>query len=292
MLPSEIPSDLTKLLSEVKKTYENIRPKIEWAIGIYKNMHPQIEQALLYLEELKKSEVINSTLQILQQQKEFQKSADCFARIIQEKMLKNEVMLQSGWWFTPSLLKNLPASQISEPLRAYSEGDKGAITRLFMTVYHRNEFQYLDYTVGGWSKNKLFAPWMKIIKDALEAHREKKYSLSVPALLLSSEGIATDYCKRKGIFAAKMRSNGGKKIKAAIDRKQKIDPSLKIFALDLLFEAIDNRLYQHTNKLRKPRASYRHFLNRHAVLHGLTHTYDSPKNSLQCFMLLDVLSLL
>lgn len=257
---------------------------------MYERMLPQMEQAVSMKAQasnaLKKSGVIEFVLQL---QEKAQKYADQAARIIEKKELEKEIMRQSRWWFTPSFL-NIPANQINAALLAYKNGDRGAVTRLFKKVYHQNGYQYLNETVEGWQDNKLFAPWMEIIKEALKTHREKRYSLSVPALLLTAEGIATDYCKKEGGLSRKIKSKGNEKIKKVLSKKKNTSSSLEISYLDLLFEIIDQCLYENTGKLKKSKTDYKYFLNRHAVLHGLTPAYGSPKNSLQCFMLLDVLA--
>jgi len=278
--PPEIPPDLIEFLN--KASNETAK--------IYKRMLPQMEQAASIKAQasdaLKKSGVIEFVLQL---QEKAQKYIEQATRIIKERELKKEAMIQSGWWFSPSSL-NISAYQINAASSAYNNGDEGAITRLFKKVYHQNNYQYLNETVEGWQNNKLFAPWMEIIKEALEAHREKRYSLSVPALLLTAEGIATDYCEKEGGLSENNMSRGNKKIKKLLSKKENTSSSLEVFYLDLLFEIIDQRLYKHTKKLKKSKTDYKYFLNRHAVLHGLTHVYGSPENSLQCFMLLDVLA--
>jgi len=126
------------------------------------------------------------------------------------------------------------------------------------------------------------------IVDALDSHKDKKYTLSVPVLLLVAEGIATDFCKKVGIYEKRDRSQGGEKIKKAVQKHYSKYRGLFLSELDLIENAIDTTIYQNTDLIKKK--LHTNILNRHAVLHGLKKNYGTMKTSLQAFMLLDVLS--
>jgi len=75
--------------------------------------------------------------------------------------------------------------------------------------------------------------------------------------------------------------------------EEKRELLLSDFFVDSLFSIIDDKIFKRTNK---PDYSitqgYRYSLNRHAVMHGLSSKYGSCKNSLESFLILDILSLL
>ncbi|MCK4255695.1 hypothetical protein KAX35_02310 [candidate division WOR-3 bacterium] len=205
-----------------------------------------------------------------------------------EEILKR-VMSEPGYWYTPSFME-IPMVDILEAYNNYLKGNKSAMTNFFKRVYHKNNYWFLRKTVNGWNKNTFFQSRMRIIVDALDAHCSKKYTLSIPALLLVVEGIATDYCKKAGIDITK-KTPAKKKIQKALEDKRS-KTELNILFLDLFFYHIEEVIYKNTEELKKAKFMYKSFLNRHAVLHGIQKNYDTTKNSLQCFMLLDVLSLL
>lgn len=255
-----------------KKIQKGLKPLIQAQEKLQKSLEP-----LTRLHE-----------QIQKNLKPFQRFAEQIAKLTKEAKLEKQILLETGWWFTPSLLE-LPAGQISSAFHKYKSKQKNAITNLFVSVYQKDSCKYLKSVIHNWGKNIYFKPWIGIIKNAFGAHSQKKYSLSVPVLLITAEGIAKKYCKNKRIFKRNMRSKGGKKIKKALEI---VKTSNKSLSLEILFTAIDNQIFKDTHKLKSNPRGYRHFLNRHAIMHGETTEYGTPKNSLRCFMLLDVLSIL
>ena len=201
-----------------------------------------------------------------------------------------EAMLKSGWWFTPSLME-IPENWLSQAANDYQNGNKTAITNLFKKIYQRENCRNLESVVISWKKNELFSPWQNHIADALDSHKDKKYTLSVPVLLLVAEGIATGFRKKVGIYEKRDRSQGGEKIKKAVQKYYGKYRGLFLSELDLLeplINAIDTTIYKNTDLIKKK--LHTNILNRHAVLHGLKKNYGTMKTSLQAFMLLDVLS--
>lgn len=227
---------------------------------------------------------------IMQAQKSFQlfikQIAELDKGLAKVEEVGKEIMLEAGWWITPSLME-VPLDLIMQALVDYKKNRKNAITNLFKKIYHHNNYHYLKETVKSWRKNPFFESRMQVIEDALDAHCQRKYTLSIPALLPVAEGIATEFCQKVKIYDQDDRSRGKKKIKKAIKYKDVIERSLH---LELLINAIDEIIFKDTELLIKAHHNYKNLLNRHAVLHGIQKNYATPKNSLQCFMLLDVLS--
>lgn len=205
-------------------------------------------------------------------------------RLRKEVKLTAKVMRKTEWWFCPSLSGNLPT--ISIAVESYTRGNRRSITQMMKKIYQSNECTYLKEVVEGWSDNPFFGPRMHIIRDALEAHINGKYNLSIPTLLPQAEGIAGDYCKARKIeITGKERSKGGVKIKKAIESK--IGPDR--LATETLLWTIENSAYESTDKIKDP---FKKKLNRHGILHGQYKNYGYCSNSLRCFLLLDALSVL
>jgi hypothetical protein len=210
-------------------------------------------------------------------------------------------MIESGWWLTPSLME-LPVEYIDSAVQQYDNGDKKAISELFKAVYQNDNCKYLREVVSGWEVNPYFKSWMTIINDALEAHINGKYTLSIPALLIGSSGIARDYCKenvKEDKERNKDRSKDGEIIKEALKfrREEFKEDDLRFFLSDwfledLFFRAIDEFIYGDTNNLERKGISPENILNRHAIFHGINKNYATCENSIRGFMLLDILSLL
>ncbi len=106
-----------------------------------------------------------------------------------------------------------------------------------------------------------------ILRDAFQAHREGKYTPSVPVFLAQADGITHDVV-RKHIFQESTRK----------DLRRSLPPSEYGFA-----EAILNLLVLRKLPLWKPGqgTSPEDHLNRHRVLHGTSVDYGNEINSLK-----------
>lgn len=100
-----------------------------------------------------------------------------------------EAFKAAGWPISPSM----PLEQRNRVVTLYKGNKKRYISRTIMGYYHRDDFRNLRDMVNSWDENTLFTPRMHIIRDALKAHCEGRYTLSVPALLPQVEGILNDY---------------------------------------------------------------------------------------------------
>lgn len=224
--------------------------------------------------------------------KELQEFVRKINEAVEYKKIEKTVILKSGWWFTPSVME-IPAGQLGDAIKKYNNGETGALTRLFISVYQSNNCEYLLGVVEGWQKNNFFKSWKKHIEQAFIAHKNKQYNLSIPILLIIAEGITKYYCRDKGIKPS--RSKGNENIKNTLENtklsNEQVRHSFEMLEIDWFFEIIDKTIYKDTGSIKNKRG-FRYVLNRHAVLHGEAVNYGTQKNSLQGFMLLDVLSLL
>jgi len=228
---------------------------------------------------------------IKETQEYFEKHNDLLERL--EKHRKNEstAFRESGWWIPPTLLE-IDFRIISIAVQDYASGKRSAITLMFASFFQRDNCKNLQTMTEGWKANEYFKKWNHVIEQALEAHMANQYSLSVPALLLVIEGIANDYCASHRVTLSEVeRSQPKTKILKALENNSQGQDEF-ILESDYFINALGERIFKHTRKVAKQARGYSHFLNRHAVLHGLTSKYGTRKNSLQCFMLLDVLNVL
>lgn len=188
----------------------------------------------------------------------------------------------TGWIICPSLMQ-IPVNDLSFSVKRYSQGDKGrSITKTIKDFYGLNSnWEILETTVNGWKTHKLFTKQrMRIIYDALEAHKEKKFTLSIPSLLPQIEGIITEYIKNKPGEKIPM-SKSLKKAQKAIGLQG------ETFGTDTFLYFMEEQLYVDTDTLGKKRN--RKNLNRHGILHGKYPGYPDCTRSLKCFMILDVI---
>lgn len=203
-------------------------------------------------------------------------------------------------WLAPSMI-----GLTDKVVQLYYEGKKQVIPSIIARYYRRNNYAILRKTVSNWESNSFFRPRMGIIYDAVEAHTNGKYTLSVPALLPHIEGIAVEIVEKYNLpkldYPLIYRENAHGK------SGEKTYPG-RVFAhvgmSELNFEewvAVESLLYylegtfylspRRVGKKLKDFAASR-ILNRHSILHGANTRYATHMNSLRCFLALDVLSLI
>jgi uncharacterized phage infection (PIP) family protein YhgE len=188
-------SQFTQILQSLGSLQESLR-EINSPLSNFLNQQIRILQAFqnLPLSQESLQNLISQYSQILQA---FLKSVplqDFFKERAKRNELSKAVTEESEWWFTPSLMK-VPPEYIDLAVQQYNNGNKEAISELFKEVYQSDNCKYLKEVVTSWKINPYFKSWMKFINDALEAHINIKYTLSIPVLLISSSGIARGYCK-------------------------------------------------------------------------------------------------
>lgn len=110
---------------------------------------------------------------------------------------------------------------------------------------------------------------LEILDDALDAHRAKKFTLSIPVFLAQADGIGAEVFNIDSIYS---RSKEGiAKLKKAIHAKTSNDAGSDYFYLVASLMPI--------NASFKRRLFYQNGLNRNSVLHGESTNYPSYINS-------------
>ena len=189
---------------------------------------------------------------------------------------------QAGLILAPSMDK-----KYLERIRKYKGANN---TRSIYTAtrryYSDKEYQQLHKLVKSLELNSIFKPRLGIVNDALWAHVQGKYTLSIPTLLAQIEGIIIDY---RLIYDPNAKKVIGKDaIKETLDNASGLG-SLVLY--EGLTEFIETTVFK-KNDFNKLSVFNRKKLNRHIVLHGRQLNYASEINSLRAFLILDVLALL
>jgi hypothetical protein len=211
---------------------------------------------------------------------------DDLIALIQAHKDADEAFKTSGWPIVPSMPFELRERVVS----MHKQGKTRYVSKTIMGYYQRNNHRYLIETVETWKNHPLFASRMHIIKDALQAHCDGRYTLSVPALIPQIEGILSEY-----VLANNLVAKFGKIQQvyyAVIGDVDDYGLSTWAIASTLLYQ-LQNSTYVFTdfeNELKKSVNARK--TTRHTVLHGITTKYNRPIHSLKAFLLLDAISAL
>lgn len=200
---------------------------------------------------------------------------------------------ECGLWLAPSMT----LAVVKTILRAYEQGQKRAIPAIVEGFYRRNGYQHLKQAVSNWSSYSSFSARMHIFYDALDAHINRKWTLSVPSLLPHIEGIAGEILLANKLPLSKdliIVDTGYKTYPSSVFGKlsaDKVTPTMDV-AITSLLNYLEGTLYEYKKFEDYPKIRRLRTLNRHAVLHGYQLNYATRLHSLRCFLALDSLSML
>ncbi len=214
-----------------------------------------------------------------------------WAEIESEALIVGPFFAQIGSWLPHSLYMD-EFMDIWQEVRSLKE--QGQLTdeklkSLILAKFREDDGVLLKGLVADWYDDERFAQRQHIFNDALEAHINRKFTLSIPTLLPQIEGIGAQIL---GVTPGKRDSARYivDMVEEAADKSQDV---LEIVAGDIaaevLYEVFYNRLmFEDFNKeLQTLGLGERRFLHRHAILHGVELHYDSEENSLRAFLILD-----
>lgn len=140
------------------------------------------------------------------------------------------------------------------------------VERYIQKLKHEDVMFYIDDAA---TMHSAFESRKRILKDAVEAHFNGKYTLSVPVLFAQVEGILREYGGIK--LADKFRPN----------------VSTQIWNSRLLFSMSDDAQYFNAfiSKLFEGQQSQSSF-NRNPILHGMSVSYDSQEWSIVLILII------
>lgn len=211
---------------------------------------------------------------------------DDLIQLVQAPKDAAEAFNTAGWTIAPSM----PFELREHVVDMHKQGKTQYISRIIMGYYQRNNHRHLIETVESWESNPSFAPRMHILKDALQAHCQGLYTLSVPAITPHIEGVLTDYVlDNKKIVNLRIIKEV---YEAAIGNADDYEFSRWMIATTLRYQLQTNTYVTTIFKDELRKSVNRRQVTRHTVLHGVALKYDKPINSLKAFLILDAISVL
>jgi hypothetical protein len=202
---------------------------------------------------------------------QFRKDNELLAQIYGDKL--RQYLADRGWYIAGILYPGQMA-KLSQAIEQNSENE----IEEFLKEHVRRLMSEVEKDIcKAWP---IRAP---LLKDAFEAHKSKKYSLSIPVLLAQVDGICYDSLKSFLFTKPKAKT----RIKKLLEGKSPTPLSEAFLALIIN----DTTLMVNTKIIEQKRKSQPHFgtFNRHAILHGIDCKYQTEGNSLRAVALLSYL---
>jgi hypothetical protein len=187
-------------------------------------------------------------------------------------------LAERGWYVGPSL----GGSQIAKLAEAIRQGNLESEIEDAIAEHVRCELDTIEQAVLlQWSDRS------SLLRDGFSAHREGKFSLSVPLFLAQADGMAYD------ILKAHVFTDHSGKIKEKA--QQFIDEELKDNALvssfvGILVENPGMRIPTDERDKQRNQGTLSCPLNRHGVMHGIDIDYPTENNSLRAVSLISLLT--
>ena len=211
---------------------------------------------------------------------------DDLAALVQPHLDAAEAFNAAGWPIAPSM----PPELIGHVVAMHGQGKTQYISRTIMGYYQRNGHQNLRTTVASWEAHQLLAPRMHVLTDALEAHCQGLYTLSVPTVIPQIEGVLNDYVRANGLVAKLGKIK--QVYQAVIGDVDEYPLSQWVIASTLLYQLETNTYVPIDFRTELEKSINARRVTRHTVTHGVAFRYDRPIHSLRAFLLLDAVSAL
>lgn len=215
---------------------------------------------------------------------EFEKEYDISSLKVQ-KYLKNY-----NWFVSPNMDRTV-VYDILSICENPSEDKQDKINKIIVDYFLDNNCKELDIWFNKWSCNPLFDKRIDIIKDCINAIKNKDETIHfpniiIPSLICQIEGIQTDYMVSNGVRFKKMHAydpNGNQIKKKEYFRTYTSDnkfyDAMNEYFLDVLFQETYYGEECTTTDF-----------SRNKILHGENTDYGRNDNMIRCFMILDFLS--
>lgn len=209
---------------------------------------------------------------------QFAETADRLRPLLESLGRYPDAMAMYGW----PPLEDLEMHDVYWVVTQYDGGAAASAAEVDRRVIAAYPSARIEQMLADWERSTLLAREAPVLKQAVAAHLESQYNLSVPALLLCVEAVAVTLVKpRRGHLDKKQREA----LVAATFREDAKSGDLERATLRASASLFNQMLYGtwfHGDPIPP-------YLNRHAVLHGGDLEYGDEANSLRAILLLDLL---
>ena len=181
----------------------------------------------------------------------------------------NDILASLGWWVYPEW----SFVDLKHIVELHRSGKKQEIESEIINYFSE---KILDEILSQWKKNKKLQARYSILEDALWAHKQQKYTLSIPPLLSQIEGIINENSGKTGRISQR---DCIKSLKTALQN----DPTEKSYswfsdALVMFVEQVLRQDFEWGKPSKK---------GRNPILHGHYVNYADKIFSLKLILLAD-----
>lgn len=174
-------------------------------------------------------------------------------------------------------------------LELHNSGRTKLINRAVINYYHNQKYNKLDGIVLTWQDSPLFRRRKQILEDAIWAHMQKKYNLSIPVFHAQAEGILREIILDLDSEAV---INTYKQLLSKANEIFDEEPCVFFNNKDQLTIVMNSSFYNNDNRpfgkmLRAKKDTIQP--SRHNIMHGISRDYGTSVNSIKLILYLDAL---
>jgi hypothetical protein len=184
----------------------------------------------------------------------------------------SQVLAYGGW---VGMERHFTDSQARSAVETCKSKGEAGMNNAIAEYFNTNDCALLSEMTEGWSNVPYLRDRQLIIADAVSAHREGRFTLTVPSLLPLAEGLSVEILGNTG-------GNQNPVKAVARDWKQR---AAEVWA-QVFAEVVEDVIYKRYD-FRSDPAPY---LNRHGILHGRIPDYATRENSTRVFLLTDAIA--
>jgi hypothetical protein len=260
-MAKSISNSIQPIYAGMESIYESMKP-IYNAIEIFqKNMQSIIKPAITAISEFYNSDFIERFSEISKQLQKFDEEIQQFKKII--------VMLG----FPPH--EELMPYDISKIVSSFNNyGEEKAIEETYAIYNNYFNDERVKEMSSKWYKMNVLNKRRNIIRQAVKAHLQGNYYLSIPIVFSQIEGLVANIFNHKGQMTGK----------EYVDYLEKLLNDNDDYSYDDLINKFYSSIVLVSFQHNKPIKS---FLSRHAIMHGGDTKYGTKINSIKALLLFD-----
>lgn len=181
--------------------------------------------------------------------------------------------VQNGWY--PSIF-NTPLSLITQTVELLGTEDHERVELAIASHFESNAEEFIQSVV------ERHPARADILKDAIHAHLNDRFSLSIPVFLIQADGIASEFFDFDSIYT--VNNKRFEQIKKKFDQQTDV---IRVRYQQLLLGILTPL---NASKRGGKRDLYSKPFNRHLVIHGESTDYPTKMNSLRAISWLHFIS--
>ena len=235
---------------------------------------------LRMLLNLHEKDVAQTTAEWMTQlQQDLEESSREFAAAMAEYEKQQDeafkILACHGGWL--GMERHFTSSQAGLVVQLYKTEGDAAMNDAIANYFNTKHCARLSEMTDGWSSIPYLRDRQSIIRDAVSAHREGHFTLTVPALLPLVDGLSAE------IVGIAVGNRNVVKTVARDWKQREAEVWAQVFA-----DVVEDVIYKRYDFRNDPAP----YLNRHGILHGRVPDYADKLNSIRVFLLVDAIAYL